>query len=163
MEGELRCEGEERTAAACPATALPTEPPNPPHFAASCRRHQQRWRREKEANARREGSLCVVVVVLEGWLSEELLRRAHRRRLGRCRRKRACTRGCWSGSPLPEAPLHLWPPGSHIEVAVLLPLPLPRFLVNGYGAVVAGTNTGAAATSFPKVRVVEVAEKVIWS
>ncbi|QHO19155.1 uncharacterized protein DS421_11g326400 [Arachis hypogaea] len=28
MEGELRCEGEERTAAACPATALPTEPPN---------------------------------------------------------------------------------------------------------------------------------------
>ncbi|QHO13868.1 uncharacterized protein DS421_15g519210 [Arachis hypogaea] len=28
MEGELRCEGEERTAAVCPATALPTEPPN---------------------------------------------------------------------------------------------------------------------------------------
>ncbi|XP_029146774.1 uncharacterized protein [Arachis hypogaea] len=61
MEGELRCEGEERTAAACPATALPTEPPNPPHLAASCRRHQQQWRREKEANARRESEAFVLL------------------------------------------------------------------------------------------------------
>ncbi|KAL1313339.1 hypothetical protein AAHE18_16G105300 [Arachis hypogaea] len=119
--------------------------------------------RERGKREEREGSLCVVVVVLEGWLSGELLRRAHRHRLGRCRRKRACTRGCWSGSPLPEAPLHIWPPGSHIEVAVLLPPPLLGFLVNGYGAVVAGTTTGAAATCFPKIRVVVVAEKVIWS
>ncbi|RYR07077.1 hypothetical protein Ahy_B05g074392 [Arachis hypogaea] len=102
--------------------------------------------RERGEREEREGSLCVVVVVLEGWLSGELLRRAHRCRLGRCRRKRACTRGCWSGS-LPEAPPHLWPPESHIEVAVLLPPPLPGFLVNGYGAVVAGTTTDAAATS----------------
>ncbi|RYR20584.1 hypothetical protein Ahy_B03g065764 [Arachis hypogaea] len=116
--------------------------------------------RERGKREEREESRCVVVVVMEGWLSGELLRRAHRHRrpaavrgesrhLGRCQRKRACTRGCWSGSPLPQAPLHLWPPGGHIEVTVLLPPPLPGFLVNGYGTVVAGTTTGAVATYFP--------------
>ncbi|RYQ95119.1 hypothetical protein Ahy_B08g090148 [Arachis hypogaea] len=133
MEGELRCEGKERTAAACPAAALPTEPPNPPHLSTSCRRHQQRWRREKDANTRRERE--AFVLLLSCWRAscresycDELTTTEgpppsveSRRRLGRCRRKRACTRGCWSGSPLPQAPLHLWPPGSHIEVAVLPP------------------------------------------
>ncbi|RYR15440.1 hypothetical protein Ahy_B04g072187 [Arachis hypogaea] len=154
MEGELRCEGEERTATACPAAVLPlsrrTRHTSLPVAAVISNDGGERKRRTREERGkplcccRRAGGLAV-----GGAAAMSSPPPKARRRLGHCQRKRACTRGCWSGSPLPQAPPHLWPPRSHIEVAVLLPLPLPGFLVNGHGAVVARTTTGAAATCFP--------------